>query len=267
MQLSLKNAKTSSPSPSSSSSARVIKQQPITIDYPCTVHNRFECPYRKSPKINDNLLVRIGKGLEVIHQALSYAHTLTHEIHDYTYRVDFEKDRLLETIGSSWYSGASNIRLEVEFRNLKQPKVSIESIVDIYKALTDRENLDILLEQYFEQRRDNPLDYGDNPNFDYVKRKEQNDVMRISIVDWFIQIKDYIRIEDLTNFYGLTLQEEEEKTKRRYLDQSTPIFVDHFNDICCECSKRGACILCINCDKWICADHWYNHKTIHHIRQ
>jgi hypothetical protein len=97
--------------------------------------------------------------------------------------------------------------------------------------------------------------YRDNPNFDYTKQKELNDTIRRSIVDRFIQIKDDIRIEDLTNFNGITLQEEEKNTKRRARDQSVKITVDHSNDICCVCSKRWACILCVNCDKWICADH------------
>jgi hypothetical protein len=192
---------------------------------------------------------------------------LTYQIRDYTYKVDFEKDKKLETIskyGCEFFAD-SNKRRGVELRSLKQPKVPIESIGDIYKALTDRENLDIILEQYLEHRRRNPRDYGDNPNFDYAKRKEQYDTLRRSIVDWFMQIKDDIRIEGLTNFNGITLQEEEENMKRRSLNQIVAIFVDHSNDICCVCNKRGACILCVNCDKWICADHWFDHKDAHHL--
>ena len=192
---------------------------------------------------------------------------LTYQIRDYTYKVDFEKDKKLETIskyGCGFFAD-SNKRHGVELRSLKHPKVPIESIGDIYKALTDGENLDILLEQYLEHRRNNPQDYGDNLNFDYAKRKEQDDTLRRSIVDWFMQIKDDIRIEGLTNFNGITLQEEEKNMKRRSLNQSAAIFVDHSNDICCVCNKRGACILCVNCDKWICADHWFDHKGAHHL--
>jgi hypothetical protein len=249
--------------------AEVIKKQQraplITIDYPCPVHNRFKCPYQKSSEIDDNVLVGIGRYLELICNALSYAHMLTYQIRDYTYKVDFEKNRKLETISKygTLFSERSSNRLGVELRSLKQPKVPIESMHDIYKALTDRENLDILLEQYLEHRVNNPRDYGDDPNFDYAKRKEDSDTLRRSIVDWFMQIKDDIRIEDLTNFNGITLQEEEENTKRSGLDHSTTIFVDHFNDICCECNKRWACILCVNCDKWICADHRLNHEAVH----
>jgi hypothetical protein len=192
---------------------------------------------------------------------------LTYQIRDYTYKVDFEKDRKLETISKygCGFSRDSSNRLGVELRSLKQSKVPIESIHDIYKALTNRENLDILLEQYLEHRRNNPRYNGDNPNFDYAERKERDDTLRRLIVDWFMQIKDDIRIEDLTNFNGITLQEEEEEnTKRSDLDKSAAIFVDHSNDICCVCNKRWACILCVNCDKWICADHWFNHKGVHH---
>jgi len=246
--------------------SRVTKrQQPITIDYPCPVHDRFQCPYHNYSGINDTLLVAIGGHIKKIYDALSYAHTQTYQIRDYTYKVNFEKDRFLgmfDTYGGS--SGGPNCRLEVELGELKQPKVPIESIGDIYKALTDRENLDILLEQYLEHRRNNPHDYGDNTSFDPAKRKEQDDILRRVILDWFMQLKDYIRIEDLTNFYGMTVQEEE--NKKRSLDQNWPRLVDHFNDICCECNKRWACILCVNCDKWICADHWRNHKTAHHLQ-
>jgi hypothetical protein len=251
------------------SNAKVIRKQQlplITIDYPCPVHNRFKCPYHESSEANDNALVGIGGYLEVIYDALSFAHMLTYQIRDYTYKVDFEKDKKLETISKYGFDFArdSSKRLGVELGSLNQPKVPIESIHDIYKALTDRENLDIILEQYLEHRVRNPQDYGDNPNFDYAKRKEMGDTLRRSIVDWFMQMKDDIRMEDLTNFNGITLQEEEEENiKRRSLDQSAAITVDHSNDICYVCNKRGACILCVNCDKWICADHWFNHKGVH----
>jgi hypothetical protein len=251
--------------------AKVIrkKQQQlplVTIDYPCSVHNRFKCPYQESSEIKDIALVGIGFELEIIYNALSYAHTLTYQIRDYTYKVDFEKDKTIEIISKYGcdFARDSSKRLGVELRSLKQPKVAIESIQDIYKALTDRENLDIILEQYFEDRMWS-FQYRDNPNFDYTKQKELNDTIRRSIVDRFILIKDDIRIEDLTNFNGVTLQEEEKNTKRRARDQSVKITVDHSNDICCVCSKRWACILCVNCDKWICADHWSNHEGVHHL--
>jgi hypothetical protein len=242
------------------------KQKLITINYPCSVHNRFKCPYQESSEVNDNALVGIGIDLEVIYNALLYAHTLTYQIRDYTYKVDFEKDKTIETISKYGYDffRDSNKRLGAELRSLKQSKVAIESIQDIYKALTDRESLDIILEQYFEDRMWSLEYYRDNPDFDYAKQKELNDTIRRSIVNRFIVIKDDIKIEDLTDFNGITLQKEEKNTKRRARGQSMKITVDHSNDICCVCNKRWACILCVNCDKWICVDHWSNHKDVHH---
>jgi hypothetical protein len=61
--------------------AKVIRKQQlplITIDYPCSVHNRFKCPYQESSEIKDIALVGIGFELEIIYDALSYAHTLTY---------------------------------------------------------------------------------------------------------------------------------------------------------------------------------------------
>jgi hypothetical protein len=243
------------------------KQKLITIDYPCHVHNRFKCPYHESSETNDSALVNIGIDLELIYYALLYGHMLTYQVRDYTYKVDFEKDKTIETISKYGYDsfGDSNKRLGVELRSLKQPKIAIESIYDICRVLRDRENLDIILKQYLEDRMWHFRYYSDNPDLDYAKQKELNDTLGRSIGDWFIQIKDDIRIEDLTNFNGITLQEEEENIKRRSLDQSAAITVDHSNDICCVCNKRWACILCVNCDKWICADHWFNHKGAHHL--
>lgn len=243
------------------------QHQPLTmINYPCPVHDRFKCPYYESSEIDDSDLVSDGKCIELTYNALSYAHMLTYQIRDYTYKVDFEKNKHVETINKygCGSSKASSKRPGVELSSLKQPKVPIESIHDIYKALTDRETLDIILDQYLEHRRRNPLDYGDYPNFDYIQRKESYDTLRHLLLDWFMQIKDDITIKDFTNFNGLTLQEEEEDIKRRSLDQSTTVFVDHSNDICCECNKRWACILCINCDKWICTDHWMKHGEVRH---
>jgi hypothetical protein len=245
------------------------QQQPLTIiNYPCPVHNRFKCPYYESSEIDDNELVASGIGIEIIYYALFYAHILTYQIRDYTYKIDFEKNKWTDIIGKygCGSSTASSKRMVVELRSLRQPKVPIESIHDIYNALTDRETLDVILEQYLEHRIKNPQNYEDDLNFDYTQPKENYDTFRSDILDWFMQmqIKDKIMINDLTNFNGLTLQEEEEDTKRRSLDRSTTILVDHSNDICCECNKKWACILCTNCDKWICTDHWIKHGEVRH---
>ena len=243
--------------------------QPLTMNnYPCPVHNRFKCPYYESLEIDDNELVAYGMCIEMIYYALSYSHMLTYQIRDYTYKIDFEKNKLVDIIGK-YGCGSSTVsskRLGVKLWSLKQPKVPIESIHDIYKALTDRETLDIILDQYIEHRMRNPQDYEDDPSLDYIQPNEKFDALRDAILDLFTQNKDKIMINDLTNFNGLTLQEEEGDIKRRSLDQSTTIFVDHSNDICCECDKIGACILCVNCDKWICTDHWMKHgKVRHHL--
>jgi hypothetical protein len=246
----------------------IRKQLPlITIDYPCSVHNRFKCPYQESSEANDDALVSIGTYLEVIYNALLYAHTLTYQIRDYTYKADLTtKDGKIETIskyGCGLFRDSSK-RLGVELESLKQPKVPIESIHDIYKALTDREKLDIILKQYLEHRMRDSQDYRDGLYLDHDKRKEMNNLRR-SIVDWFIQIKDHIRIEDLTNFNGITFQEEEKNIQRRSPDQSAALTIDHSNDICCICNKRWACILCVNCNKWICLDHWFDHYRNYEI--
>jgi hypothetical protein len=261
-------AQTVSPANKQKNNTKGIRKQQklITIDYPCPVHNRFKCPYQESSVANDNALVDIGIGLEVIYNALLYSHILTYQVRDYTYKVDFEKDKTIETISKYGYDRFrdSNKRLGVELRSLKQPKVPIESIHDIYLVMTDRESLDIILKQYLEDRMWSVKYYRNNQEFDYNKQKELSDTLRHLIVDQFIQIKDGIKIEDLTNFNGITLQKEEENTKRRTRDHSTEMTVDHSNDICCVCNKGWACILCVNCDKWICADHWSNHKGVHH---
>ncbi len=245
---------------------------PVTIDYPCPVHNRFQCPYGNSSDIDDPLA--IGEVIEEIYNALAYAHMLTYQTRDYTYKVDFNTNRSVETI--SRYGGWSFSRaikpIGVELTTLKQPKVPIESVRDIYNALTDMSILDMLLEEYHKHRMKNPKDYGDISTYNYTKRKERADGRRRLIIEWLTEIKDDIKIEYLTNFNGIPLQQEEreqeENAKRSHRDQNmTPTLVDHFNDICCECNKRWACILCINCNKWVCADHQYEHRVKHSLEQ
>jgi hypothetical protein len=75
------------------------QQQPLTmINYPCPVHNRFKCPYYESSENDDNELVASGIAIEMIYYALSYAHMLTYQIRDYTYKIDFEKNKWVDII-------------------------------------------------------------------------------------------------------------------------------------------------------------------------
>jgi hypothetical protein len=134
---------------------------PTTIQsrYPCSVLNRFKCPYEKKEKRKKlNHQQQSGKGEEEEKGSNSF------DV-DYLFR--------LAAVSSIVESALIKARKENSI-------VPINNLEDIYNALTDRETLDKLLQQGLDEER---LMYKDE------------------IVEFFMSIKESIRMEDLT-FYN-----------------------------------------------------------------
>jgi hypothetical protein len=131
--------------------------------YPCPVLNRFKCPYdRKDMKEKQKYQQHLVRNEEEVKEEKEDSNS---------YDVDY-------LFLLSDYS----FRLESAFIKAKKEgsAVPVKNVEDIYNALTDRETLDKLLQQELDEEQ---LEYKDE------------------IVEFFMSIKDTIRMEDLT-FYN-----------------------------------------------------------------
>jgi hypothetical protein len=131
--------------------------------YPCPVLNRFKCPYdRKEMKEKPKYQQHLVRNEEEVKEEKEDSNS---------YDVDY-------LFLLSDYS----FRLESAFIKAKKEgsAVPVKNVEDIYNALTDRETLDKLLQQELDEEL---LEYKDE------------------IVEFFMSIKDTIRMEDLT-FYN-----------------------------------------------------------------
>jgi hypothetical protein len=131
--------------------------------YPCPVLNRFKCPYdRKDMKEKQKYQQHLVRNEEEVKEEKEDSNS---------YDVDY-------LFLLSDYS----FRLESAFIKAKKEgsAVPVKNVEDIYNALTDRETLDKLLQQELDEEL---LEYKDE------------------IVEFFMSIKDTIRMEDLT-FYN-----------------------------------------------------------------
>lgn len=233
-------------------------------DFPCKVLNMFECPYKQGDKDSDKNLLLSKIAWQVISDALSYANNLS-RYHDYTYEVDFEHGRVVSSYDIRLPGYATgDLR---ELGDLELSKILMRSIKDIYHVLSNRKALEIILEQYFKhveelEKKGETSDAGFESKF--LREFKQ------PLIEHFASIKDKIKIEKLLNFEGKNLEEEKEDKKRqekteKWLAKNEPRC--NFDAVrsakCVQCGKFSN-IHCINCDMWVCVDHWRKHGQRSH---
>jgi hypothetical protein len=128
--------------------------------YPCSVLNRFKCPYDRR---------------EMNKKPKDQKQRRNEEVEEDSDSIDVDYLFLLS---------AYSYRVELAFIEARKEKsiIPIKNVEDIYNALTDRETLDKLLQQGLDE--------------EHLKYKDE-------IVEFFMSIKDNIRMEDLT-FYKPT---------------------------------------------------------------
>jgi hypothetical protein len=111
-------------------------------------------------------------------------------------------------------------------KQIRLSKVPIRNVKDGYNALTDRETLDKVLEQGLDE-----------------EYRQYKDVC----VDFFINIKDKVRIEDLIVYEPIwTLKREKGKCS------------------ICQDFANVHCINCSNNNVWLCVVHWKQHNMDKH---
>ena len=123
------------------------------IQYPCSVANRFECPYEK------------GKESD----------------------ARFNVEDLLELASMAF---AVEIALAVARKD--SSAVQIRNKQDLYRAMTNREMLDMILKQGLEYVLSDKETFDDMSKFE--KLQQDN---RAKIVDYFMKIRDKIKLEEL----------------------------------------------------------------------
>ncbi|HSF50576.1 MAG TPA: hypothetical protein VLA74_07440 [Nitrososphaeraceae archaeon] len=225
--------------------------------------NFFQCPFEgkeNSSNIENNkvkskylykredlfFLQRVAFAIE---QAISIFHETTRS-NEIIYEVDFENDRVQE-IHTNYYGEPyiwgckDNVK---EHLSKVKPISSIKIIdeQDIYNILTNREKLEYLLLEYYKEQHQKQQE---------LEEEQQillNEDRRHNIIDFIIDNKDSIRVEDLKIY---------EPIYKCYRQKE--------NCIICNSLSNIICINCNNYNKgiWLCADHWKQHAIENHDQQ
>ena len=160
--------------------------------------------------------------------AFNHAYSM-YKNNETTYQADFDAGKVKEIYANYCgdpYSFSTDYLLEEKFSKsvMRLSKVPIRNVQDAYNALTNRNTFDKLLQQGLHE--------------EYQQYKDQ-------IVKFFMNIKDKIKIEDLTLY--------------------VPIFRSNIQKSKCSICQEFASIYCINCSNnnnvWLCVDHWKQHKA------
>jgi hypothetical protein len=209
-----------------------------TSIYPCKVLNRYACPYDNKSAINHDAMSNVDYLFSLydiafqVELAFATAYSMS-KSNETIYEADFETGKVKETTSlynGSPHSWSTDYPLEEKLSQVqKLSKVPIRNVQDIYNVLTDRDTFDKLLQQGLKE--------------EYQQYDDQ-------IVEFFMNIKDRISIEDL----------------RMY----EPIFTSNIQKSKCSVCQEFANIHCINCNNnnvWLCVDHWKQHKESHNRRR
>jgi hypothetical protein len=208
---------------------------------PCQVLNRFKCPYKsQTGALNDTDLIELGDYIDVVEAALGFASELVRSsemlaLHD-QYTIDFEQGDISSALRTSF---------KVAIVDLPPPRTTTaNSIADIHAALTTPEILDGILDQYFLH------DYGSS-----LKHE------RREIVEFVMRHKHKIRMQDLLDGVGGTLEDSDEQLRRL---KDTLLVTAWKGEKCCICDSDICHIKCENCSLFMCNNHWHRHMEEKH---
>ena len=237
--------------------------------------NIFSCPFESKESSNEKEIEESKypykrEDLFALHQisfAIEQAITKFFEItknNEIIFKVDFENDRVQEIHTNyngepeSW--GWSN-NVDEQLSKVKPiSKIVIRDEQDVYSILTNKEKLEYLIEEYERQQLDkeseDPEKEINNGNLkpvltirlkeQFKKHKEEQLILlkenKQNIVDFIIDNRDSIRIEDLKSY--------------------EPIYKCHREKGNCNICNMLTNIICINCNNyknkevWLCTNHW-----------
>jgi hypothetical protein len=231
--------------------------------YKCPFDNNFQNSYTKEVLFT---LQRIAFTIEL---AISEIIETTRN-NEIIYEVDFENDRVQEI--HTKYNGESESwgwqeNVKEQLSKVKPiSNIVIRNEQDIYNILTNKEKLEILLQEY-EKENNHQLEKEQEeleiehlkPELkakmkeEIIKHKEEQLILlkeyRQNIIDFIIDNKNSIRVEDL-KIYGLVY-------KCYRLKGYCHLCNSLSNVICISCSNY-------NKEGWLCIKHWEEHAIEKH---
>src|SRR5207245_11417900 len=123
--------------------------------------------------------------------------------------------------------------------------------------INNSESLNTILEQYL-KHTSNYESYTEN---DSKHLKE----MKKSIIDYFVSIKNQIKIQDIMIGNGLNFEEEkqyfkdQERLSEWFEKNDKEYYPFRKGSGKCVLCRKFANIHCTNCDVWVCVNHWREH--------
>jgi len=204
----------------------------------CSIHNRFNCPFKGSDHYNDKKLIDLGEIINTVESALSFA-AEDHILYDEPLDVDFQRDIV---IVRSRPSDPTHIK------NLPVPKkVKVDRVVDVQMAVTEPDVIRSLLEQYFssEMRHLNMKSFKE------------------AIVSFLINYKDKLKLEVLCDANGL-LQDDSEDAFKQHIEYWKSRYWT--SGKCFACGTASCQIRCSNCNEFMCVNHWQEHMAKKHSK-
>lgn len=232
------------------------------LEFPCTVVNRFKCPYTTGD--DQGQLLKLGDMWTIFNDTVKYNEKLTGRKHN-TYTIDFEK----KWIRSRRVDGDIKLdNFEEFFNRLKFPRFETISQEDLYDLITTRDKLKSILEEYL----DALLSGVENDEHFMVLldhlREDPNDFL-----DVFDKIKSEITLENLQNTDGMTLRDINAKNeayekflaeRKHWSDTKIdPPRPEELSGACFSCGEL-ANIRCSNCNIWTCIQHRMDHAVQSH---
>ena len=238
------------------------------ITFPCKVVNIFECPYMKEEK--DASLFDLKNIEEITCNALGFANTRTKFDNSDTIQANFENNTAIYRDDCPLAYERDN--LTSLLKDFRLSKVPVKDIKDAYKVLTNREKLNAVLELYIESVAD---DYRGEKKRTPTSEEKAAKIRewKSMILDFFSEIKNKIKPEDLRDVCGQTPEFEEYqiKIRKRDLEEEIARNPERF-EIAQKMERSGSCVSCsgfanincIHCNIWVCDKHWKEHAISKH---
>ena len=242
--------------PSTSIREIILKHNHLGRKYPCDVINYFKCPYKKSRKNID--LFGLGEIWRIIHNSLVGASRVEKSekstIYEANYETGFVEQYLL---GSP--KPVARFPLYPNFRDVLLSMVKISCKKDVFDILTSKELLEKILDQQIKIAENDTLHFGQD------KSETERVVAEIMewkerIVEFFAGIECWIKPEDIGDLWdGIT--DEKVESFGSQMGAGNPNNLEKLkekNQYCVTCDKFSN-IHCVNCDVWVCDEHWEKH--------